>query len=177
MKTTAILLLAVSLVGMAYAKDKVIVVRDNPDVFTFKSEPFDGTGGHGDGFASLDFRGTVVAEASGKEVPLAGVKFSVEPERSFAQWENQRVIFLSNTNGQFLAQLYVGASMTMGGKAPGRVYSTRRSKLRIEKEGYKTTFLWFDYKMPEMKIVLRKEDTQHKDAHYRVPRDNAPHEA
>lgn len=164
MKTMAIFLFAVSLVGMAAAKDEVVVVRDNPDIYTFKAEPFkaepfDGTG-HGDGAASLDFRGTVVEETDGKEVPLTGVKFSVEPDRSFAHCYNQRIIFLSNTNGQFLARLYVGATMIMGGKTPGRVDQTRRSKLRIEREGYKTTFLWFDYRMPEVKIILKKEDTQ-----------------
>jgi len=159
MKTILIPVLAVSLVGTALAKDDVVVVRDNPDVYTFKADPFDGTG-HGDGTASLDLSGSVVEESGGKEAPLAGVKFSVEPDQSFAYWDNQRIIFLSNTNGQFLARLYVGAAMTSGGKTPGRVYQSRRSKLRIEKKGYKTALLWLDYKMPEVKIILKKDDTQ-----------------
>ncbi len=159
MKRTALLLLAVSLVDMAFATDEILVVRGNPNVYTFKPEPSDGTG-HSDGIASLDLRGIVVEEPNGNEAPIAGVKFRVEPNRSFSQWNNRRIIFLSNTNGQFLARLYVGAAMTNGGKTPGRVYQTRRSKLRIEKEGYKTTFLWFDFKMPEVKIIMRKEDTQ-----------------
>jgi len=159
MRIVLALFLGVSLGGMALAKDEEVVVRDNPDVYTFKAAPFDGTG-HGDGVASLDLSGVVVAASGEKEVPLVGVKFTVEPDQSFAHWSNQKVVFLSNTNGQFLARLYVGAAMTMGGKTPGRVYQTRRSKLRIEKDGYRTAFLWFDYDMPRVKIILRQEDTQ-----------------
>ena len=159
MKTMTLVLLAGSFVVSILAGEKSIVVRDNPDVYTFKAEPFDGKG-HGDGVASLDFTGIVVQEVEGKEIPLANVTFSVEPNHSFADWRNEQIIFLSNTNGQFLARLYVGAAMAFGGKTPGRVYQTRRSKLRIEKGGYKTQFLWFDYEMPQVKIIMMREDTQ-----------------
>ena len=130
------------------------MVDDNPDVYTFKGEAFDGTG-HGDGIAEVTFQGTVVSVIDGKEMPVEGVNFSILPDRTFASGMNQRVIFLSNREGKFLARLYVGAAMTMGGDKPGRVYQTARSKLKIEKEGFKTKLLWFDYDMPEVKIILR----------------------
>jgi hypothetical protein len=133
---------------------KTLLVDGNPDVFTFEGKPFDGTG-HGDGVAELDFHGSVVTVIDGKEKPMEGVKFSIVPDKTFASGMNQRIIFLSNKRGEFLAKLYVGAAMTMGGKEPGRVYQTARSKLKIEKAGFETQFLWFDYDMPEVKIILK----------------------
>ena len=180
MKPILSLLLAISLIGVLLAEDdvvlpqnpdlhitfkgeppeeKIVVVRDDPNVYTFKPEPFEGSG-HGDGTASVDFMGVVVEETQGKEVPVVAVRFSVEPDRTFAHHRNKKVIFLSNTNGDFFAVLYVGCARTRGGKTPGRVYLSRRSKLRIEKEGYRTKFLWFDYEMPKVKIIMTKEDPQ-----------------
>ena len=133
---------------------KTLIVDGNPDVFTFEGAPLDGAG-HGDGIAEVDFHGTVVSVIDDKEKPIEGVKFSIYPDRTFASGMNQRVIFLSNKEGMFLAKLYVGAAMTIGGKKSGRVYQTVRSKLKIEKEGFETQFLWFDYDMPEVKIILK----------------------
>ncbi len=54
-----------------------------------------------------------------------------------------------------MARLYVGAAMTLGGNT-GTVYRTSRSTLRIEKAGYKTKRLLFDYDMPPVKIIMKR---------------------
>ena len=144
------------LIALSLQADDVVIVINDPDVFKFKGGKNDGIA-HADGIASLDFQGRVIEQVDGDEIPLSGVKFSVEKDRSFANSKNKKIIFLSNDEGKFLAKLYVGAAFTMGGKTPGRVYQTKRSKLRIEKEGYKTVFLWFDYKMPKVIIIMVKK--------------------
>ena len=154
--------MAVLLFSPALAENSVVVVRDNPDVYIFEPVPFD-CSPRDEGYASLDLIGTVVEEVNGKEIPLPGVKFSVERSGGFAYYINQRIIFLSNSNGQFFARLFVTARLIIRGDTPGRVCYTQRSKLRIEKNGYKTMFLWFDYEMPEVKIIMTKKAAQSPD--------------
>ena len=127
--------------------EEYLLVKDKADVYTAKFPPYDGTS-HGDGVAALDLTGIVVEIVGEEEKPVADVKFSVEPDRSFSYWRNRKIIFLSNSDGEFMARLYVGAAMTVGGKNPGTVYQTSRSTLRIEKAGYKNKTLLFDYDMP-----------------------------
>ena len=134
---------------------RYIDVRDDPDVYTAKLPEFDGMG-HSDGWAAFDLEGVVVEVVGGTERPVADARFSVEPGNSFEWLNNRRVIFLSNKHGEFLARLYVGATMTEGGSKPGTVYQTAKSKLRGEKPGYETKHVLFDYEMPPIKVFLER---------------------
>ena len=141
--------------GIPTHRGPVLEVRDDPRVYTADLPPYDGSA-HGDGVAGVDVTGVVVEEIGGDERPVAGVRFSVEPDRSFAEWANNQVVFLSNAEGEFLARVYLGAAMTAGGKRPGTVYQTRPAKLLIEKEGYRPQSVFVDYKMPPVKVFLKR---------------------
>jgi hypothetical protein len=137
------------------AGPRYIEVRDELDVYTAKLPAFDGAG-HWDGWAAVDLEGIAVEVVGGAERPVADVRFSVEPDGSFAHRNNRRVIFLSNSDGEFLARVYVGAAMTAGGAKRGTVYQTAKSILRVEKAGYETKHLLFDFKTPAVKVFMTR---------------------
>ena len=67
------------------------------------------------------------------------------------------MIFLSNAHGKFFAHLFVQSASVGDGKDKGKVYQTFGNRIRIQKDGYATREIWFDYEMPESIIHLEKE--------------------
>ena len=133
---------------------KRLIVDGEADVYTFSAKPYDGDGGHLDGISKLDFKGSVFEVVYGKRVPLADVIFTCLPNNSFADSFNQKQNIISNRDGHFSGTLAVGSAMTM----EGRAYQTRRSQVRIEKNGFYPHLLWIDYEMPEVDIILKRAE-------------------
>ena len=121
-----------------------------------------GSSSHGDGFAEVEFTGEVVEHINGEDTPLSGVRFSVVGDHSFSSGLNSRVIFLSNEQGKFLAHLFVQSASVGDGKDEGKVYQTFGNRIRIQKDGYATREIWFDYEMPESIIHMEKEKNSFK---------------
>jgi hypothetical protein len=111
---------------------------------------------HGDGVTEVEFRGRVVEQADGAEVPVPDVKFSVVSGLSFASGLNSRIIFLSNESGEFLARLYVQSASVVEGKDAGKIYQTFGARIRLEKEGFVTRVILFDYEIPEIVVHLER---------------------
>jgi hypothetical protein len=111
---------------------------------------------HGDGFASVELKGTVVEIKGGSILPLAGVTFHPVPDGSFADRTNSGIWIISDENGNFDDELTVGAATTMGGAEPGRVYQTCGIQVVIEKEGFEKQLLLVDYGMPELNVILTR---------------------
>ena len=131
-----------------------------------------GSSSHGDGIAKVEFMGRVVEIVNEVEVPITDVKFSVVWQHSFATEANSRIIFLSNENGEFLSQLYVQAATLGEGKNEGKVYQTGAGKIRLEKDGFDTREILFDYEMPSIVIHLeRKKQNKAETATPRKPAD------
>ncbi len=135
-----------------------LLVDGEADVYTFSPKPYDGDGGHCDGIATLDFTGSAFEVVDGKRRPLAGVTFTALPNSSFADCFNQKQNIISDESGDFSGTLAVGAAITVGGAHQGRPYQTRRSQVRVEKEGFHPQLLWFDYEMPEVDVVLKRAE-------------------
>jgi len=145
-----------ALLALAFAgcSDGSVTVKDESNVFTARLPKFEGTH-HGDGVADVTARGIVLDRKT--KAPLSGVRFRVEPTRIFADFYNDKVRFVTTSDGRFEFTMKVGAAISMGGTKEGEVYQTAKAKLIIELDGYEPATVLVDYQMPPMKIMMKKK--------------------
>lgn len=149
-------------VGHRVVDKNLLVISTDSSGYKWQQKPWLGMDvkgmSHGDGVAEVEFRGRVVERADGAEVPVPDVRFSLVSDLTFASGMNSRIIFLSNENGEFLAQLYVQSASVVEGRDAGKIYQTSGGRIRLEKEGFVTRVIRFDYEIPE--VVLHLERNQ-----------------
>lgn len=141
------------------ANDRLVISIDSSG-YKWQQKPWLGMDvkgiSHGDGLAKVEFMGCVVERVDGVEVPVPDVRFSLVSDLSFASGMNSRIIFLSNENGEFLAQLYVQSASVGEGKDAGKIYQTFGGRIRLEKAGFVTRVIRFDYEIPEVVVHLER---------------------
>lgn len=140
--------------GLAGCGDGSVTVKDEPDVFTARLPKFKGTH-HGDGVAGVLAKGIVLDRKT--KAPLAGATFRVEPTRIFSDIYNDKVHFVTTSDGQFEFPMKVGAAIAMDGTKTSDVYQTAKAKLIIELIGYESASVLVDYQMPPMRILMKKK--------------------
>lgn len=161
MKTliTPFLVILSTLACVGEDKEPLVIPTNSPG-YKWEQKPWLGmdTKGfsHGDGVAEVEFTGRVVERTNGADVPVPDVRFSVVSDLSFSSRLNSKIVFLTNENGEFLARLYVQSASVMESKDAGKVYQTFGNSIRLQKDGFVTRVIRFDYEIPEVVVHLER---------------------